>query len=64
MVRREVSKIDLCIGKVTGVETSREPSTEVDLDPEKMIPTIPLSWVMAKYSRKTQKLEMPLVDRI
>ena len=64
MVQREVSKIDSHIGQVMGVETSMKPSNVVDLNPEKMILTIPLSWVVAKYSRKTQKLEMPLINKI
>ena len=64
MVQRGVPKIDFHIKKVTGVETSTEPSIAVDPNLEEMIPTIPPFWVMAKYSHKTQKLEMPLVDRI
>ena len=64
MVQKEVSKIDSHIKKVMGIKTSTEPSIVVDLNPEEMIPTIPPSWVVAKYYRKTQKLEMPLVDRI
>ena len=64
MVQRGVPKIDFYIKKVTGVETSTEPSIAVDPNPKKIIPTIPLSWVVAKYSRKTQKLEMPLINKI
>ena len=64
MVQRGVLKIDSHIKKVIGAETSTGPSIAVDPNPEKIIPTIPPSWVVAKYSHKTQKLEMPLVDRI
>ena len=64
MVQKEVSKIDPCIEKITEVETFREPSTVIGLDLEDMIPNILPSWVMAKYSCKTQRLEMPLASRI
>ena len=64
MVQREVSKIDPRIKKVTVVETSKEPSIVVDPDPEEMLPTILLSWVMAKYSRRTQKSKMPPTNRV
>ena len=64
MVQRGVPKIDFHIKKVTGVETSTEPSISVDLNLEEMILTIPSSWVVAKYSRKTRESKMPLVNKI
>ena len=64
MVRKEVSKIDYHINKVVGVETTIEPFIAVDPNPEEMIPTIPPSLVVAKYSCKTRKSEMPLANRI
>ena len=63
MVQREVSKIDPHIEKATEVGTSRGPSIVVGLDPEEILPTIPLSWAMAKHSCKTQRSEMPLQVR-
>ena len=64
MVRKGVSKIDFHIEKALGVETSMKPSIAVHSNPKVMIPTIPPSWVVAKYSCKTQKSEMPLTDKI
>ena len=64
MVRKRVSKVDSHIEKVVEVETSMKPSIAVDPNSEEMIPTILSFWVVAKYSRKTQKLKMPLVGRI